>query len=112
MNIGANAMIGLHDCLFGITYTLMNLVTLTWLTIKLEADLTGGLLCAPGGVDGQQSKTRQTGYRTFHTIRIIHRKSQHLITTTDTYHHLTIAMGAHDSLCTTVPTQLQQVVEG
>ena len=72
-----------------------------------------------GYIDGTDARsgsyygglTWQAGNRTFDTIRIINRNTQHLITTTDTYHHLAIAMGSHNSLCTSVPAQLHQVVE-
>ena len=48
----------------------MNLIALTHLSLKLEGDLTGGLLCRHDGVNGQQSKTRQTGNRAFYAIGV------------------------------------------
>ena len=55
VNVGANTMIILQDGLIGIADTLMNLVTLTRLTIKIERHLTRGLLGCHRCIDGQES---------------------------------------------------------
>ena len=55
VDVGADAVVSLQDGLVGIADTLMNLVTLTRLTIKIERHLTRGLLGRHRSVDGQES---------------------------------------------------------
>ena len=111
MDIGADAMISLENYLIGIAHALVYLVTLTLLPLKLEGDLTSGFLLRHRGVDRQQSEARQTLDAALDAIGVFDSLSQHLIAATDAYHHLSVSMSPEDSLCTTVASQLQQVVE-
>ncbi len=111
MNVGADAVVCLQDGLVGIADTLMDFIPLTFLPFELERHLTGGLLRSHRGMDGQQSKTRQTLDVTLNAIRVFDGLSQHLITSTDAYHHLAITMSTLDGLRTTVTSQLHQIVK-
>ena len=105
-------MRGGEDGLTGITDALMDLVALTGMTIELEAHLTGGLLRSYRGVDGEESQARQTGDGTFQTVGVFNHLTQHLVASTDAYHHLSFTVSVLDGLSTTVTTQFQEVVKG
>ena len=52
VDVGADAMVCLHDGLIGIAHALVNLVAQACLAFKLEGDLSRGLLSVHGGMDG------------------------------------------------------------
>ena len=112
VDVCPDAMVGLHDGLVGVADSLMYLIALACLPIELEADLPRGLLGRHRGADGQESKSWQTADATLNALGVVDRLPQHLIASADAYHHLTVAMGADDGLCTAVASQFEQVVEG
>ena len=111
VDISADAMVSLQNGFAGIAHTLVNLVSLTCLTLKLEGDLTSGFLLRHRGVDRQQAEARQTFDAALDALWVFDGLSQHLIATTDAYHHLSVSMGPQDGLCTAVTSQFQQVIE-
>ena len=71
MNIGSYAVVSLQNGLVSIAHALMNLITLTGLSLKLEGDLSCGLLWCHRGLNRQQPETRQTGDSTLDAIGVI-----------------------------------------
>ena len=104
VDVGADAMAGLQDGLIGIADTLMNLIALTCLSVELERDLLRGLVSSHGGVDRQQTESRQMLDVAFDTFRVVDGLTQHLIASADADDHLPVAMGTLDSLRTSVAT--------
>ena len=111
MNVGSNAMVSLHNGLIRIADALVYLIALTLLTFKLETNLLGGFCLAHRRVNRQQPQSRQTGYVALNALWVFNALSQHLVTATDSYYHLSFTMGTLDGLCASVSAQFQQIVQ-
>lgn len=111
VDVSADAMVCLKDGFVSVADALMDFVALTFVAVEQEVYLARSLLCRHRGVDRQEAKPREAGYRSLDTFGIADGLSEHLVTTTDANDHLAVAMGTLDGLCTAVASQLHEVVQ-